>query len=64
MTPSSPARNFSEASPVMNDQGGSSDVRRIPSREILAGGREVIVEHRGNDYRLRLTANGKLILTK
>jgi hemin uptake protein HemP len=32
--------------------------------EILAGGREAILEHDGQDYRLRITANGKLILTK
>ena len=27
-------------------------------------GREAILEHAGSDYRLRITANGKLILTK
>jgi len=30
----------------------------------MAGTREVIVEHRGQQYRLRVTSNGKLILTK
>lgn len=38
--------------------------RRISSTSLLAGEREIIVEHRGDNYRLRLTANGKLILTK
>ena len=38
--------------------------RRHTSEALLAGSREVIIEHRGEDYRLRLTANGKLILTK
>ncbi len=37
---------------------------RVRVSEILAGGREAILEHDGQDYRLRITANGKLILTK
>jgi hemin uptake protein HemP len=37
---------------------------RVLVAEILAGGREAILEHDGQDYRLRITSNGKLILTK
>ena len=33
-------------------------------RELLAGGREAIIIHAGERYRLRVTANDKLILTK
>jgi hemin uptake protein HemP len=32
--------------------------------ELLKGGREAILVHRGQEYRLRITASGKLILTK
>lgn len=39
-------------------------VRRLKVSELLAGQREAILEHDGQDYRLRITANGKLILTK
>ncbi|MET0193544.1 MAG: hemin uptake protein HemP [Hyphomicrobiaceae bacterium] len=39
-------------------------LRRLMVSELLAGEREVILEHDGQDYRLRITANGKLILTK
>ena len=39
-------------------------VRRIPVDELLAGGREAVLLHDGTEYRLRLTSNGKLILTK
>lgn len=39
-------------------------VRRIPIGEILAGAREVVLLHDATEYRLRLTSNGKLILTK
>jgi hemin uptake protein HemP len=38
--------------------------RRLKVSELLEGGREAILEHDGQDYRLRITANGKLILTK
>lgn len=38
--------------------------RRLKVSELLEGGREAILEHGGQDYRLRITANGKLILTK
>lgn len=37
---------------------------RISVAELLAGSREAILVHGGQDYRLRITANGKLILTK
>lgn len=37
---------------------------RLDSRSLFKAGREVIIEHDGADYRLRLTASGKLILTK
>ena len=36
----------------------------LDSAQILAGRREVIIEHDGAVYRLRHTKNGKLILTK
>ncbi|WP_193369039.1 hemin uptake protein HemP [Pelagibius marinus] len=38
--------------------------RRLRSRELLADAQEVIIEHDGDDYRLRCTSKGKLILTK
>jgi hemin uptake protein HemP len=33
-------------------------------RDLLGGGKEVIILHAGKRYRLRVTANDKLILTK
>lgn len=36
----------------------------ISSRQLLQGAREVLIEHEGETYRLRLTRNGKLILHK
>lgn len=38
--------------------------RRISSAELMQGGREVVIMHEGEEYILRLTKTGKLILTK
>lgn len=38
-------------------------VRRITSAELFERGNEVVIEHAGREYRLRLTGKGKLILT-
>jgi hemin uptake protein HemP len=46
------------------DHGATPGLRRLSVAALLAGDREVILEHDGQDYRLRITANGKLILTK
>jgi hemin uptake protein HemP len=42
----------------------SARLRRINSRELLGTAQEVEISHTGQIYRLRLTALGKLILTK
>ncbi len=36
----------------------------IPAERLFGTGRVVLIEHRGELYQLRLTQNGKLILTK
>jgi hemin uptake protein HemP len=43
---------------------GGGRPRRLKVSDLLAGEREAILEHDGQEYRLRITANGKLILTK
>jgi hemin uptake protein HemP len=42
----------------------ASTTQRIESHRLLAGGRELVIDHAGQEYRLRLTRNDKLILTK
>ena len=37
---------------------------RIDSRDLFIGTREIVIGHGGDAYRLRLTAQNKLILTK
>jgi hemin uptake protein HemP len=41
-----------------------AEALRISSQQLLAGAKEVLIEHHGTLYRLRQTALGKLILTK
>lgn len=38
-------------------------LRQIASSELFGSGREIVIEHAGRLYRLRITQNGKLILT-
>ncbi|MEJ6006602.1 hemin uptake protein HemP [Paucibacter sp. AS339] len=38
--------------------------KRIPSQTLLGDAREIEIDHAGQVYRLRVTALGKLILTK
>jgi hemin uptake protein HemP len=58
--PDDPAKSKADAaSPAA---GGKP--RRLKVSSLLEGDREVILDHNGQDYRLRITANGKLILTK
>ncbi len=42
----------------------ASQTARIDVRDILGGAKEAIIVHEGQDYRLRITSQGKLILTK
>jgi hemin uptake protein HemP len=50
--------------PVPQIERTAASVRRVPSQQLLAGARELLIEHAGSEYRLRITRNGKLILTK
>ena len=43
---------------------GLIPVPRIDASLLLVSGREVILVHKDTEYRLRLTSNDKLILTK
>jgi hemin uptake protein HemP len=57
-------------SPPKSPPDDGPEARRSPEtpvidvRDLLAGGREAIIIHGGERYRLRVTARDKLILTK
>jgi hemin uptake protein HemP len=53
--PTSDAKRAEQGSPVR---------RRLDSTVLFGTAREVIIDHHGEEYRLRLTSQGKLILTK
>lgn len=42
----------------------AESLRRVPLSRILGSDREIVIEFNGADYRLRITRNQKLILTK
>jgi hemin uptake protein HemP len=54
----------SHASSVDERRPRTALPQRIASMQLLAGGNELVIEHAGQEYRLRLTRNDKLILTK
>ena len=37
--------------------------KRVPSESLLGEAKALLIVHNGREYRLRLTQNGKLILT-
>lgn len=43
--------------------GASRVARRVRSIELLQSNEELVIEHAGREYRLRVTRTGKLILT-
>lgn len=43
---------------------GGGEPRQLDSRSLFGTARELLIEHKGQCYRLRLTRADKLILTK
>ncbi|HEY3964193.1 MAG TPA: hemin uptake protein HemP [Planctomycetaceae bacterium] len=46
------------------DEPSAAPPVTLRSEELLRGGREILIQHANDVYRLRITRNGKLILTK
>ncbi|GAP65110.1 Hemin uptake protein HemP [Mizugakiibacter sediminis] len=67
MPPNSPPSSPSSTSPLAPSPSvrpARAATRRIESAQLLQGARELVIEHLGGEYHLRLTRNDKLILTK
>ena len=60
MTRKSPA---STPTPHLSQQAASAS-RTLESRDLMQGCSQIEIVHRGEIYRLRITRQGKLILTK
>jgi len=57
-------QNSPDESPVEQLRSIPVDANRIDSRDLFIGTREIMIGHGNETYRLRLTAQNKLILTK
>ena len=68
MNKSSLINNAENAHTVVAEASDTSSMRSLVKRwnsaELFAGARELLIEHGNEEYRLRLTNQGKLILTK
>jgi hemin uptake protein HemP len=69
--PQTPPRTPGDQQDDASDKSAAASVRnvvmhgnRFDSRDIFESGREIIIAHGEETYRLRLTAQNKLILTK
>uniref|UniRef100_A0A7C2K015 Hemin uptake protein HemP n=1 Tax=Schlesneria paludicola TaxID=360056 RepID=A0A7C2K015_9PLAN len=60
-SPNQAAENPAESSSAAPEHPAP---RSFDSAELLQGHREVLIQHEGETYRLRLTKTGKLILNK
>jgi len=58
-------RPLPEANAVPNQEPVNTLLQsgRVVSNRLLGDRGELVIEHNGREYRLRLTQNGKLILT-
>lgn len=57
---------MNDETPNHAGRGGPArpETGRFGTAELFGPNTEIIIEHNGEDYRLRITSNGKLILTK
>lgn len=58
------ADDLSDARSAKGPGRAPGDIRTVSSADLLGAGGELIIEHTGHSYRLRITSKGKLILTK
>jgi hemin uptake protein HemP len=54
----------SNRQPTAGPGAPARELKRVSSDELIGPAREVLIRHAGCDYRLRITRQGKLILTK
>ncbi|MGQ0598895.1 hemin uptake protein HemP [Aquabacterium sp.] len=50
--------------PALSMRQPLSPPPRVDSQQLFEGQRELIIQHQGEEYRLRITRHDKLILTK
>lgn len=63
MSMSTPASKSSPARETPQAAAEGAPPRRVTSRELLGTASGLVIVHNGREYLLRVTQNGKLILT-
>ncbi|WP_245629507.1 MULTISPECIES: hemin uptake protein HemP [Kiloniella] len=57
--------NLKNTQDSMDDASNrSGQMPRVSAETLMQNTREIVIEYQGSDYRLRITSNNKLILTK
>lgn len=62
--PKPPLRSAEIRSPAAEVTPRGPAIPLVQSKELFGGAREILIEHSGGFYRLRVTHSNKLILTK
>lgn len=57
-------RESTRLHPLVSDEGASACDVVLEAGHLMKGGREAIIIHNGERYRLRITSKQRLILTK
>lgn len=63
MSPKTESREDAQRATSASDTERPAAPRRVASRDLFEGRKELVIDHDGREYRLRITQNGKLILT-
>jgi hemin uptake protein HemP len=67
MKPSGETQSTTSASQALIDRSpkivSTTQLPRLNTGSLFGSGREVLIDHNGREYRLRITAQHKLILT-
>ncbi|MGF1613168.1 MAG: hemin uptake protein HemP [Gammaproteobacteria bacterium] len=53
-----------EIRPARPSPGAEESRKRFASIDLFGDAQEILIDHAGQEYRLRITRQGKLILTK
>jgi hemin uptake protein HemP len=64
VSPEPPLRSAEVRSPADENQPRGPAIPLLRSKELFGRAREILIEHGGGYYRLRVTHSNKLILTK
>jgi hemin uptake protein HemP len=62
--PSRPISRHVVLPSLVPSAAATAKTRHVSSQVLLDGARELVIQHQGSEYHLRLTRNDKLILTK